>query len=80
MSGPSLRALLGTVAVAVVLWPTSAASVHAVAVAPPRFKAIAFDYFVLFNPDSVVTTVERIFPGKGRISSLGPTPVRPCAP
>jgi len=32
----------------------------------PRFKAIAFDYFVLFNPDSVVTTVERIFPGKGR--------------
>ena len=35
-------------------------------VAQPRFKAIAFDYFVLFNPDSVVPEVERAFPGKGR--------------
>ena len=32
----------------------------------PRFKAVAFDYFVLFNPDSVVSNVEQIFPGKGR--------------
>ena len=32
----------------------------------PRFKAVAFDYFVLFNPDSVVPEVERVFPGKGR--------------
>ena len=55
MSAPSLRAFLGTVAVAVVLWRVSAASVHAEAVASPRFKAIAFDYFVLFNPDSVVS-------------------------
>jgi len=31
-----------------------------------RFKAVAFDYFVLFNPDSVVDDVERTFPGKGR--------------
>ncbi len=31
-----------------------------------RFKAIAFDYLVLFNPDSVVTAVDKIFPGKGR--------------
>jgi 2-haloacid dehalogenase len=31
-----------------------------------RFKAIAFDYFVLFNPDSVVSEVERVFPGRGR--------------
>lgn len=30
------------------------------------FKAIAFDYFVLFNPDSVVDQVEQRFPGKGR--------------
>jgi 2-haloacid dehalogenase len=35
------------------------------AAAPPQFKAIAFDYFVLFNPDSVVPEVERVFPGKG---------------
>lgn len=31
-----------------------------------RFKAIAFDYFVLFDPDSVVREVEEVFPGKGR--------------
>ncbi len=33
--------------------------------ARPRFKAVAFDYFVLFDPSSVVTEVERHFPGKG---------------
>jgi 2-haloacid dehalogenase len=31
-----------------------------------RFKAVAFDYFVLFNPDSVVAEAERAFPGRGR--------------
>jgi 2-haloacid dehalogenase len=31
----------------------------------PRFKAIAFDYFVLFDPNSVVAEVEKVFPGKG---------------
>src|SRR4051812_13530070 len=36
------------------------------ATAAPRFKAVAFDYFVLFNPDSVVPAVEMIFPGRGR--------------
>jgi 2-haloacid dehalogenase len=34
--------------------------------ATPRFKAVAFDYFVLFNPDSVLPEVECVFPGKGR--------------
>ena len=34
--------------------------------APPRVKAVAFDYFVLFNPDSVVDEVEQCFPGRGR--------------
>lgn len=34
--------------------------------ASPRFKAIAFDYFVLFNPDSVVGRVEQLLPGRGR--------------
>ena len=33
---------------------------------PPRFKAVAFDYFVIFNPDSVIADVEAIHPGKGR--------------
>jgi 2-haloacid dehalogenase len=30
------------------------------------YAAVAFDYFALFNPDSVVSAVERAFPGKGR--------------
>lgn len=32
----------------------------------PEFKAIAFDSLVLFNPDSIVPEVERVFPGKGK--------------
>ena len=32
--------------------------------AAPRFKAVAFDYFVIFNPNSVVPEVEKAFPGK----------------
>ena len=32
----------------------------------PRFRAVAFDYFVLFNPDSIVPVVEQTFPGRGR--------------
>jgi 2-haloacid dehalogenase len=31
----------------------------------PRFKAVAFDYLVLFNPDSILPEVEREFPGHG---------------
>lgn len=31
----------------------------------PRFKAIAFDYFVIFDPNSVVESVEKEFPTKG---------------
>ena len=31
----------------------------------PRFKAVAFDYFVIFDPSSITPAVEREFPGKG---------------
>jgi len=31
-----------------------------------RFAAVAFDYFVLFNADSIVSAVDQVFPGKGR--------------
>ena len=31
-----------------------------------RYAAVAFDYFVLFNPDSVMAAVERSAPGRGR--------------
>jgi len=30
-----------------------------------RYKAVAFDYFVIFDPNSVVGEVEKVFPGKG---------------
>jgi 2-haloacid dehalogenase len=33
--------------------------------AAPRFKAVAFDYFVIFDPNSIVPHVEKVFPGKG---------------
>src|SRR5512145_2388014 len=36
------------------------------AAARPRFKAVAFDYLVLFDPNSVVPAVEQTFPGKGQ--------------
>ena len=31
----------------------------------PRFKAVAFDYFVIFDANSIVPTVEHVFPDKG---------------
>ena len=31
----------------------------------PHFRAVAFDYFVIFDPNSVVPEVEKAFPGKG---------------
>ena len=43
----------------------SSASAPAQGPPPPRFKAVAFDYFVIFNANSIVPAVERAFPGKG---------------
>src|SRR4051794_8299031 len=31
----------------------------------PRFKAVAFDYFVIFDANSLVPEVEKAFPGRG---------------
>src|SRR5687768_7607383 len=31
----------------------------------PRFKAVAFDYFVIFNPNSIIPKIEAVYPGKG---------------
>jgi 2-haloacid dehalogenase len=36
------------------------------AAARPRFKAVAFDYLVLFDANSVAGAAEQAFPGKGR--------------
>jgi hypothetical protein len=60
IAGPVLAA---AVAIMITAAHTSAASGGA---ARPRFKAVAFDYLVLFDPDSVVSEVEQIVPGQGR--------------
>ena len=59
------------VASALVIWialqqSSSPAAVERVEGAAPRFKAVAFDYFVLFDPDSVISQAEELFSGKGR--------------
>lgn len=59
------------VASALVMWialqlTSSPAAVGRADRAAPRFKAVAFDYFVLFDPDSIVSHAEELFPGKGR--------------
>lgn len=57
--------MLKFVALLLILFAGSIAS-EAHAKAPsPRFKAVAFDYFVIFNPNSVVEEVEKVFPGRG---------------
>ena len=60
IAGPVLVA-----AVTIMLTAAHASEASGIATRP-RFKAVAFDYFVLFNPDSVVSEVEQIAPGKGR--------------
>jgi hypothetical protein len=57
-------AICGAVAIASTSIERSRASVERGG--PRRYTAVAFDYFVLFNPDSVVSVVDRIAPGKGR--------------
>ena len=44
----------------------SATAVEAKETLSPRFKAVAFDYFVIFNPNSVTKEVEKVFPGRGQ--------------
>jgi 2-haloacid dehalogenase len=39
-------------------------AVHAQAQQAPRFKAVAFDYFVIFDANSIVPEVEKAFPEK----------------
>lgn len=56
----SLRWLLPAV---IVIAPCGFA--HAQGAPPPRFKAVAFDYFVIFNANSIVPAVEKAFPGRG---------------
>src|SRR5579862_2571195 len=48
-----------------IVWWTGLA--HAQKMPVPRFKAIAFDYFVIFDPNSIIPEVEKAFPGKGAV-------------
>ena len=66
----SLVAFVFAVGLMQVSGSVNAAGVGGRDVPPARFKAVAFDYFVLFNPDSVIPEVERTFPGHGRELTL----------
>ncbi len=52
--------------VMVLLFFILAGQIHAQNPNSIRFKAVAFDYFVIFDPDSIVPALEKEFPGKGR--------------
>ena len=56
---PHSRSTIGAAVVALLLICAADAE------AAPRFKAVAFDYFVIFNPNSVIPEVEKAYPGKG---------------
>ena len=62
----SVACLVLVAGIGVAFAAAHASAVHREAREAPRFKAIAFDYFVLFDPDSVLPEVERVFPGRGR--------------
>ena len=49
---------------AIALGLSLAAPAQAQAQQAPRFKAVAFDYFVIFDANSIVPEVEKAFPGK----------------
>src|SRR5262245_8285754 len=51
---------------AVVVCSIATVASTAVQLPPARYPAVAFDFFVLFNPDSIVSAVEEVAPGKGR--------------
>jgi 2-haloacid dehalogenase len=64
---PRARLVASAVVISIAIQLSSSpAAVERVDGAAPRFKAVAFDYFVLFDPDSVVRRSEELFPGKGR--------------
>lgn len=57
MTVPVLRGLLIPILFVLMLPAHS----HAAA---PRFKAVAFDYFVIFDPNSILPAVEEVAPGR----------------
>jgi len=66
MMEKALMKSLLRMALAVLLFFVYGGACFAEEIPSPRFKAVAFDYFVIFNPDSVMPEVEKVFPGKGK--------------
>ena len=62
----SIAALIGFIAVAAASVGSQVPTRAVDAAVRPRFKAVAFDYLVLFDANSVVGAAEQAFPGKGR--------------
>jgi hypothetical protein len=62
----SLSGLLAVVVLAASPVAGQAPARPADASARPRFRAVAFDYLVLFDANSVVAAADQAFPGKGR--------------
>ena len=60
-----LRCLAVVICGAVALASRSIPPAAVERVVPKRYAAVAFDHFVLFNPDSMVSVVDRIAPGRG---------------
>jgi 2-haloacid dehalogenase len=61
-----IAALAVGAAVAIVLTNAHDSTAHVEGSSRKPFVAVAFDYLVLFNPDSVMAAVEQVSPGKGR--------------
>ena len=61
----TLRLLSTTINAFFVVLFLLSGQVHAASPSNPHFKAVAFDYFVILDPDSVVPEVEKAFPSKG---------------
>lgn len=57
MAVPALQQAIASILLLLIL------STHAQA-ATPRFKAVAFDYFVIFDPNSILPAVEEVAPGR----------------
>ena len=67
MAGTRRTSIAVLIALAVVTGASVTGQVPPRAVeARPRFKAVAFDYLVLFDVNSVAGVAEQVFPGKGR--------------
>jgi 2-haloacid dehalogenase len=65
-SKTSVAALIGLLAIAATSVATQGPPRNGDATPRPRYRAVAFDFLVLFDPNSIVAVAEHAFPGKGR--------------